>query len=409
MVIHNVFSNSSMAAGTVHVLSTSDVLYLDGYLTELSTLTLTPPLDHKVMYSVLETILKKVNESFPDLCSSSLKDLFQVKLKMLLHVTDANILSLFPTKIGCADFQDIYEGLNSVHSKLDPDMQKAVYQARLNFLNGQVAKEGVACTFTADNSRDWLQENFGLSSVYADYSDLIQLDPGFNEKHLIVLPNPWIRDLAFETIFKSFQFSTFTADQYTFWFGSQLQLFLPAINAQYLQLLPLDIDCQSHQNLVQALDKVYNHYTDEQRKAIHGRIFRFLESYRNAQGGTCPPDADSSLWIISNYGHFSAYANMEEFSSLNPNFDELSAVSELSPEQLAQLTMATGALADETIVIKIMNNLNTSSDLAKFFDALNAIASAELQSSIHAHLILSTAFQKIAVGFPNFKARNFAY
>lgn len=35
-----------------------------------------------------------------------------------------------------------YKGLNSVHHELDPDTQRAVYQARMDFLNGQRAKEG---------------------------------------------------------------------------------------------------------------------------------------------------------------------------------------------------------------------------------------------------------------------------
>ncbi|KAM6379386.1 uncharacterized protein J5M81_010738 [Pluvialis apricaria] len=159
-VLSNVLSNSSLAAAITQVLSTNNVLYLEDYLTELSTLTLTPPLDHHAMYSMLETILTKVRENFPDLCSPSLKDLFQVKLKRMLAVTDANILRLFPTKIGCTDFQDIYKGLNSVHHELDPNTQRAVYQARMDFLNGQAAKEDTPSFFKAQL---WLLHHFYLT------------------------------------------------------------------------------------------------------------------------------------------------------------------------------------------------------------------------------------------------------
>ncbi|EMP36896.1 Cytosolic Fe-S cluster assembly factor NARFL [Chelonia mydas] len=419
----------------------------------------------EVRLEMLTTLFTDLSKHFYKFTDLDYEAWFLEKLKFLLPSMNANLLELIPVDVSFPSYTAIIRSLDNVFPEFSQQTSHNIYNLIQKILEHQRNTSEAVFPGSYSSSQSFLQLIFYRFRHFANYTQLLTFYKDFNgydvldllsarqmgemmvvtnavknersavqilvevetrtfaemtefimafnsvaeQKHLVVLPNPWIRDLAFETIFKSFQFSTFTADQYTFWFGSQLQLFLPAINAQYLQLLPLDIDCQSHQNLVQALDKVYNHYTDEQRKAIHGRIFRFLESYRNAQGGTCPPDADSSLWIISNYGHFSASANMEEFSSLNTNFDALSAVSELSPEQLAQLTMATGALADETIVIKIMNNLNTSSDLAKFFDALNAIASVELQSSIHAHLILSTAFQKIAVGFPNFKARDFAY
>jgi len=52
----------------------------------------------------------------------------------------------------------------------------------------------------------------------------------------------------------------------------------------------------------------------------------------------------------------------------------MSALDKLSPAQLAQLTLETGALADETSIITIMDNLHTPSDLAKFFATLNDMA-----------------------------------
>lgn len=64
---------------------------------------------------------------------------------------------------------------------------------------------------------------------------------------------------------------------------------------------------------------------------------------------------------------------------------QMSALEKLSPAQLAQLTLETGALADEISVISIMDNLCTPSDLAEFFATLNNIASVTsltgLQSS----------------------------
>lgn len=52
----------------------------------------------------------------------------------------------------------------------------------------------------------------------------------------------------------------------------------------------------------------------------------------------------------------------------------MSALENLLPAQLAQLMLETGALADETRVIPILDNLRTPADLTKFFATLNNVA-----------------------------------
>ncbi|XP_078237682.1 uncharacterized protein LOC140702575 [Pogona vitticeps] len=179
-VAHRSLSNISRAEPIAHVLSSQTVPYMEGYLRELSLLPLEPSLDPGALRLMLETVLAKVNQSFPDLCSPSLKDLFQVKLNPFLPAMDEKILSLLPTQIGCADFHSIYKGLDSVFHELDPNTQTAVFKNRLSFLEGQLAREGAACTFTAPSSQQWLQENFGPSSRFADYRDFVHLNPSFN-------------------------------------------------------------------------------------------------------------------------------------------------------------------------------------------------------------------------------------
>ena len=69
------------------------------------------------------------------------------------------------------------------------------------------------------------------------------------QNHLTALPDPRIRDLIFGAVFKTLKFDTFSAEQYSFWFGRQLQLLLPALAPKDLALIPLNVDCLSHQNL----------------------------------------------------------------------------------------------------------------------------------------------------------------
>ncbi|XP_056660384.1 uncharacterized protein LOC130455417 [Monodelphis domestica] len=68
-----------------------------------------------------------------------------------------------------------------------------------------------------------------------------------------------------------------------------------------------------------------------------------------------------------------------------------------------------GALAEEATIRKVMGQLNTTRDLAQFFNNLNALGQAQLQGSVHTGLLLSLAFQHLSLHFPTFKSPDFAY
>ncbi|KAM6379394.1 uncharacterized protein J5M81_010746 [Pluvialis apricaria] len=413
------------------------------------------------MLTTLFTDLSKYFYKFADL---DYEFWFLENLRFLLPSINTDLLELIPGDLSFPAYTATVRGLDNVFPELPQNTSHSIYLFIKRILESQLTFSDKVFPGTYDSSRSFLALIFYRFLHFAPYSDLTDFYKDFNgyevldllsarqvgemtvltnafkrerltvqillemekrsfeelteftkelnaaaeQRDLTILPDPRTRELLFDLLFKSLPLSTFTANEYAFWFGSELQLFLPAMNDNYLQLLPLDIDCQSHQNLVQAMDRVYEHYTDEQRLSIHRRIHNFLETYRNTQGVTCFPNTNSSVWIAANYGYFSAHATLHEFSSLNPNFNGMSALGKLSPAQLAQLTLETGALADETSMITIMDNLGTPSDLAKFFATLNDMASVELHNSDLAHLLLSSAVCKIAPSFPKMKASGFA-
>ncbi|KAL7978977.1 hypothetical protein Chor_015001 [Crotalus horridus] len=238
---------------------------------------------------------------------------------------------------------------------------------------------------------------------------MIEFNAAAKQKHLIVLPDLRIRDLIFRMVFKTLKFGTFSAEQYSFWFGTQLQLFLTALSPRDLQLIPLDVDCQSHQHLMKAMEKPYDVLTAEQKEAIHGRILTYLKIYQARQGTTCSPDANSTHWLLSNYGQFSALASIKEFLSVNVNFNAVTVLAKLSASQLAELVITLEAWNDGNLLMEIMSHLETMADLAKFLDQLNKFAAMELQSSDNSYLILGIALRKLAVNFAKFKPRDFTY
>ncbi|XP_054848721.1 uncharacterized protein LOC129338473 [Eublepharis macularius] len=387
------------------------------------------------------------------------------KLKLFLPSINKDLLQMIPLDLSFLSYTPIIRGLDHVYPDLPQEASSEIYLFMKQILELQVNISGTAFPGTYKDSQSFLQSVFYRFVRFAKYADFLTFYKDFNgydvlpllttkqmgemmiltnaikhellavqilvelekrppaevkgftlefnavarEKRLTLLPDLRICSLILETLFKLLQFHTFSAEQYAFWFGVQLQPFLSALSPKHLHQIPLDIDCPSHQNLVKALEEVYMKYTMDQKNAIHKRILNYLESYQKDEGVTCSPNANSSQWLLRNYGRFRALASISEFSSLNVNFNRISAIGELFPRQLADVVASSGALADGNLLKEIMSHVGTLEDIAEFLDKLNIIAPVELQSSTHASSVLSHAFRTIAAHFPGFKASDFTY
>ncbi|XP_063170917.1 uncharacterized protein LOC134505234 isoform X2 [Candoia aspera] len=436
-VTHGVLSNITLMELVAQALNSQSVLYIEAFLDTLSTLPLDLSLDHKAVYLALETILAKVNKSFPDLCSSSLKDLLQIKLVHLLPFADARIMMLFPTQIGCMDFHNIYKGLNSVYYKLDPVTQLAVFHNRLNFLEGQLAKEGVACTFTASNSRDWLHENFGLSSRLADYSNFVHLNPSFNgfevldlltatqvgtlvalsgiltdstrvsaemeaagvmdlfqsrnvselqtfllkisalaeQNNLVEITNMKVRAIMLKGIFQILKphFFFMRTTDLELWFSRVLTLYLPSITAQELTILPSLSNCTHLYVIVKGLDYVFDLMLLETKTEVAQWITKTLQKIGLACGH---PTQSFRDWLQINLGNFSRYADYQDLLGWNLHFDRIAVLEYLSPSQLASFTLESGAISNKEHMCQILTKLQNKllADIYEYLDQFNTVA-----------------------------------
>ncbi|XP_013925419.1 PREDICTED: uncharacterized protein LOC106551789 [Thamnophis sirtalis] len=423
----------------------------------------------KVKLELLSTILTNLARYFYKFTALDYESWFLNKLKFLLPSINVNLLQLIPLDVSYSAYRAIFGGLDQVYPELSQDISLQIYNLMKAMMKLQLNVSGTVFPGSYNSSQGFLQLMFYRFAHFARYTDFLLLYKDFNgfevlsllspkqmgemmivtdafkdeflaiqilvelerrfsvslmdfmiefnaaakQKQLIVLPDLRIRDLIFRMVFKTLKFGTFTAEQYSFWFGTQLQLFLAALSPKDLQLIPLDVDCQSHQHLVKALEKPYNVLTAEQKEAIHGRILSYLKIYqaREAifQGTTCSPDANSTHWLLSNYGRFSALASIEEFLSVNVNFNAVSVMAKLSSSQLAELLITLEAWNDGSLLMEIMSHLDTMADLARFLDQLNKFAVMELQSSDNCALILGIALRKLAVNFAKFKPKDFTY
>ncbi|KAJ6634244.1 hypothetical protein lerEdw1_014101 [Lerista edwardsae] len=385
-VAHGVLSNATLTGAVAEALRGQDVRHTGDFLSEFSLLPLEGPLEPKALYALLETVLRKVDESFPDLCSPSLKDLFQVKLQRLLPVADAHILELFPTKIGCADFQDIYKGINLVHHELSPATQRAVYDHRLSFLEGQLAKEGAACTFATSSSREWLQENFGLSSLFADYQTLVHLNPSFQGFEVLdlltakqigalVVISGVLTDGArigaeveAAAVMRTFQSQNI----------SELRIFLLEVNALTEQRDIAEItNVQVRNVMLQGIFQILKPYfasvvVTDVESWFGGILTLYLPSVTVEELGYLPsPFNCTELQVV-----FKSFVNITDLMAIDQNFTGMAHLGELSAVQLAQLTLTEevfSSVANMEQVFAWLAQLPGLSELAAYWDEFNAV------------------------------------
>ncbi|KAM9101642.1 uncharacterized protein ACOB8E_008534 isoform 3-T3 [Sarcophilus harrisii] len=470
MVTPDVLSNVTTVRAVLESLRSNQdripLATMDQFLAEFN-LALTkansPTLSASVRQSILDTLLPSLALHFVAFSEKDYELWFQ-NLHLLLPGINAQGLSLLPLDLGYASYGAIVGTFNDVSSQCSLQTSQNIYDFIQNVLSYQLRVSGSVFPEAYNNSQSYLQL-FGHFLSFANYTELLTFYPAFNgfevldrlsaqqlgEMMLVVgairserltiriltemeerpfrdmaeflvrfnavaqlrgvtiLPDARVRTLTLETIFQLLPFRTLTAQDYDFWFGHLMSLFLPSIDSRLLRLIPQDIDCQAQQSLVAGLDGVFDHLTDDQRRLIHGWIQSYLEAHLRTQGATCSADATSSLWITHNYKNFRDFATVEEFSALNPNFEAIPALTELSAGQLAQLMVQTGAIADKETILKVMGQINSTSHLAQFFNSLNALSPVQLQGSVHTDLLLSLTFQHLSLHFPKFQSSDFAY
>ncbi|XDV17114.1 hypothetical protein PO909_016533 [Leuciscus waleckii] len=120
------------------------------------------------------------------------------------------------------------------------------------------------------------------------------------------------------------------------WLGERLRPFLPVASGPFLQCLrSKNFSCQNFQTVVEAFSAGFLHMNDLQRQlTVTDFIVPFLS--QQTAGAACVSN-DSSQWLIRNFGQFSAIVPLNQLISLNTQFNPLSSLLSLSPEQLVGL------------------------------------------------------------------------
>ncbi|KAL1281634.1 hypothetical protein QQF64_000437 [Cirrhinus molitorella] len=129
------------------------------------------------------------------------------------------------------------------------------------------------------------------------------------------------------------------------WLDEHLRPLLPSASRTFLQCLRSNnFSCQSFQTVVGAFDAGFLHMNDFQRQIT---VSDFIIPFLSSAGAACV-SSDSSQWLISNFGQFSSLVPLNQLILLNAQFNPMSSLLYLSPEQLKERIVSMLSIMVET-------------------------------------------------------------
>ncbi|KAI4897926.1 hypothetical protein NFI96_032612 [Prochilodus magdalenae] len=178
------------------------------------------------------------------------------------------------------------------------------------------------------------------------------------------------------------RFQTFSTQDFTLWFQTYLRLFLPAIGPSSLSVIPRNVSCDSYREIVKGLDGVYRDLSATQSQNVFSYTLGYLTS-QSSQGQSCVQSVrNDSDWLLKNFGQFRNLASLSEIIALKSDFNGVSAATDLTSSQLAELCSVPSRLHGPQDVNTVMAAISPD-QFASFFDIItpNILVNASLYSS----------------------------
>ncbi|XP_075421885.1 uncharacterized protein LOC142463257 isoform X2 [Ascaphus truei] len=385
-----------------------------------------------------------------------------VCFRNLLPSITVDLVNLIPLDLTCKSYYYLYTGINNVYDELSEDVRQGVHDGIIAYLDqksASPASSGMVCKTLYTDSETYLDNIFFNFTHYAtfyelthyyeefdaydvlpmlsgeqlgnmlmnttairdqmkavpilvelekrDYDETVSFMTGCNavaeERHIQTLPDANIEELIYKTVWDKVSVNVDTPEEYQLWFGSLLDLVITSVSVTDISTISMDIDCSAQDFMIQGFSDAYDKLSEDQHQAVHSRIKTYLKDVQTTQGSTCNSNLNSSEWISTNYGEFKELATLEEFQTLNPDFNAESALPEFTGTQIAEYVVISGALKSEESITVVLSNLDTTKEVFEFFQELNTVAQVELQTSKFIDLILESTFETISVDFVTFK------
>ncbi|KAA0705446.1 hypothetical protein E1301_Tti016980 [Triplophysa tibetana] len=184
------------------------------------------------------------------------------------------------------------------------------------------------------------------------------------------------------------------------WFQGRLKPFLPSLSQRSLSCLSTkNLTCDTYRRIVEAFAnavpqdgqdvcKPLQPIVTQKQDLINTEFINSFLSRNNTDDPRCLRDtANSTQWLVRNFGAFSQSAPLKTLQTLNKNFTAMELLHILSLKQLSEFAATPGSLMDPPGVNNVMKYVKDC-QLGAFFDNLSpAVQDVPLTQNVKAALI----------------------
>ncbi|XP_044231401.1 uncharacterized protein LOC122998537 [Thunnus albacares] len=192
------------------------------------------------------------------------------------------------------------------------------------------------------------------------------------------------------------------------WFKTNLRPFLASPSTNFLLCLSSkDFSCQTYHTVIQAFGSQRASMDREGQRAVFTHFIKpFLSRNDSSDPGCVSFTGGSKEWLQANLGNFSGFATLQDLQALNPNFSIAETLSVLTPTQVAQLTLSSGASNDTAQIDLVFERLeegNALENVDEFLTELTANGKVPDFQPVVRDRIMNRTFVIISPYFTNFE------
>ncbi|KAI3367910.1 hypothetical protein L3Q82_026737, partial [Scortum barcoo] len=192
------------------------------------------------------------------------------------------------------------------------------------------------------------------------------------------------------------------------WFQINLRPFLGSPSANFLFCLSSkNFSCQTYQKVISALSSQRVYMDRERQQAVFTHFIKpFLSRNDSSDPGCVSFVRGSQEWLQANLGSFSGFATLQDIQTLNPNFSSADSLSALTPTQVAQLTLSSGASNDTDQIDRVFERLeegNALENVDEFLTALTANGEVPDFPPVVRDRVMNRTFTIISPHFQHFE------
>ncbi|KAL3968399.1 guanine nucleotide-binding protein G(I)/G(S)/G(T) subunit beta-3 [Sarotherodon galilaeus] len=291
-------------------------------------------------------------------------------------------LRVIPSDITCESYEAVYNGLAQSLGALPLDLSQGVRSSKQSlqdaFPRCSVPASFVAAYLTSSNLVTLLNCTLKSQNIYpVEVWKLFFLkEPAVLDQALETFANMAsnntyptssnVLEALGEVTIANFSQAQLQSEEFiTSWFKTKIRPFLAAPSFNFLFCLSSkNFSCQTYQIVIQAFGSQKASMDRDRQQAVFTHFIKpFLSRNDSTDPGCVSSITGSQEWLKKNLGEFVDFASLQDLQAFNPNLSTAGLLSVLSPSEVAQLLLSSGALNNTDLIDLVFERLDKGNAL----------------------------------------------